>query len=88
MKTLGMTQVEAMSLGIPVVASDLPGVRVPIQKTGMGILVPAKNTKILGEKIVECIRNKSNYLKKKEKVFIEFSLSDTLESYNELIKKG
>ncbi|MDX1372735.1 MAG: glycosyltransferase family 4 protein, partial [Nitrososphaeraceae archaeon] len=35
-ESFGMVQVEAMMMGVPVVASDLPGVRVPILKTGMG----------------------------------------------------
>jgi len=38
-----------MMIGKPVVASDLPGVRVSIQITGMGELVPKKNAVRLAE---------------------------------------
>jgi glycosyltransferase involved in cell wall biosynthesis len=35
-EAFGMVQIESMCLGTPVVASNLPGVRVPVQLTGMG----------------------------------------------------
>ena len=40
LEAYGMVQVEAMLCGTPVVASDMPGVRVPIARTGMGRLAP------------------------------------------------
>lgn len=39
LEAFGMVQVESMLCGSPVVASALPGVRLPIQSTGMGLLV-------------------------------------------------
>ncbi len=38
LEAYGMVQVEAMLCGTPVVASDMPGVRIPIARTGMGKL--------------------------------------------------
>jgi glycosyltransferase involved in cell wall biosynthesis len=37
----GIVQVEAMLAGVPVIASDRPGVSVPVRDTGFGALVPA-----------------------------------------------
>lgn len=60
-EAFGMVQVEAMLCGIPVVASDLPGVRVPIEKTGMGRVVPPTNAQALASAITEIIRHRGTY---------------------------
>jgi len=50
-----MVQIEAMISGTPVVASDLPGVRCPVEQTGMGRIVPTRNAEKLGEAIVDVL---------------------------------
>jgi glycosyltransferase involved in cell wall biosynthesis len=37
-ESFGLVQVEAMMSGVPVVASNLPGVRQPVRTTGMGLI--------------------------------------------------
>lgn len=83
-EAFGMVQVEAMMMGVPVVSTDLPGVRVPIQKTGMGISVPIKNSQKLSKAIVEILLNKKKYTKNKEMVKKEFSFEKTIEFYEKL----
>lgn len=54
-EAFGMVQVEAMLAGVPVVASDMRGVRVPIQLTGIGSLAPPGSISGLAEAIIEVI---------------------------------
>ena len=43
LEAYGIVQLEAMSAGVPVIASDLPGVRVPVTQTGFGVIVEPRN---------------------------------------------
>lgn len=52
-EAFGMVQAEAMKYGVPVIASDLPGVRVPIKITGMGRLVNPGDPRGLTKAILE-----------------------------------
>ena len=54
-ESFGMVQVEAMKRGVPVVASDLGGIRVPVQRTGNGVLTPARNSQALATAIIQCL---------------------------------
>lgn len=51
LETFGIVQAEAMLCGTPVVASNLPGVRVPVRMTGMGEIAKVGNFKDLAKKI-------------------------------------
>lgn len=61
-EAFGMVQVEAMLLGTPVVASDLPGVRVPIEETGMGRLVNPHDSNALSNALQSVISNRQRYV--------------------------
>jgi glycosyltransferase involved in cell wall biosynthesis len=62
-ESLGMVQIEAMLSGVPVVASDLPGVRIPVLKTGMGRLAEPRSPKSIAEAIYEVITENENLKK-------------------------
>jgi len=56
-----MVQIEAMTCGTPVVASDMPGVRQPVLTTGMGKLVPIGDSSALEKALLEILSEKEKY---------------------------
>lgn len=77
-EAFGMVQVEAMLMGVPVVASDLPGVRIPVQKTGMGEVVPPRDSKRLAGAIYRVLANPSRYTVPHKPVAALFSPADSI----------
>ena len=84
-EAFGMVQVEAMMIGMPVIASDLPGVRVPIQETGMGIVVPLRDSDAIANAIVEIVENRKKYVRPVGEVRNMFDIEKTGEFYEALI---
>lgn len=76
-----MAQVEAMLCGTPVVMTDIPGGRVPVQETGMGKLAKPGDWRSIGETILEVLDNRANFVKPKQEIAATFSLDDTLDLY-------
>ncbi|HTY12657.1 MAG TPA: glycosyltransferase family 4 protein, partial [Candidatus Omnitrophota bacterium] len=54
-EAFGIVQAEAMLFGKPVIATDLPGVRVPVQITGMGKIAKAGNPRDLADKLEQVL---------------------------------
>jgi len=50
-ESFGMVQVESITCGTPVIASDLPGIRIPVKESGMGIIVPPANAPAIAQAI-------------------------------------
>ncbi|HRN95966.1 MAG TPA: glycosyltransferase family 4 protein [Candidatus Levybacteria bacterium] len=86
-ESFGMVQVEAMLSGTPVIASNLPGVRVPIALTQMGALVRPRSSIDLADKILKITRNKEKYLRKRNSVEKVFSLSKTIDQYEKVLSR-
>lgn len=57
LESFGMVQVEAMSCGTPVVASDMPGVNEVVSKTGFGRLAVPRDPENLAASIAEVHRD-------------------------------
>jgi glycosyltransferase involved in cell wall biosynthesis len=57
----GLVQAEAMTCGTPVVASDLPGVRVPVGETGMGKIVPVGDAAAIARAVVEILSDPARF---------------------------
>lgn len=60
-ESYGMVQVESMACGTPVIATDRPGVRVPVQTTGMGRLVPPGDVTALADALVAVLDHPEDY---------------------------
>ncbi len=57
----GMVQVESMLCNTPVIASDLPGIRVPVSETGSGLIFPAGDSQALAAALIQVLSNPDAY---------------------------
>lgn len=81
-ESFGLVQIEAMMNGVPVTASNLPGVRQPIKMTGMGEVFEIGDSKMLAEKICAILKDKQKYIKDPAWMIEHFS-PDTVASVYE-----
>jgi glycosyltransferase involved in cell wall biosynthesis len=60
-ESYGLVQIEAMSCGSPVVASNLPGVRVPVTQTGAGLIVQPASAPDLARAVIAVLEKPELY---------------------------
>lgn len=85
LETFGIVQAEAMRCGCPVVASNLPGVRVPVKMTGMGEIVGIGDSQDLANKINKVLSEGKTYYKKIAKNLDKFDYKKTVDEYEKII---
>lgn len=85
LESFGMVQVEALLCGAPVVASDLPGVRQIVKRTGYGQIAKRKNPKDLAKQIIEVVKNSNKYRPDRKKVIEHFDAKDSIDAYARLM---
>ncbi|MCL5961506.1 MAG: glycosyltransferase family 4 protein [Chloroflexi bacterium] len=83
-ESFGLVQVEAMLCGTPVIASNLPGVREPIRITGMGEIVPPRDSASLAREIVKVLENRERYVRPHEEIAKLFDIETTVREYERL----
>ena len=81
-----MVQVEAMLCGTPAVATDIPGLRVPVKLTQMGLLVPPQDERALADGLLEVLTHRERYVKSRAEIEAVFSLEKTLDAYERLMQ--
>jgi glycosyltransferase involved in cell wall biosynthesis/putative flippase GtrA len=81
MESFGMVQAEAMRCGTPVVASNLPGVRQTVLRTGMGRICEIGNAASLAECVADVLDNPERYIKPLDLIAGEFSTEKVIASY-------
>lgn len=84
-ESFGMVQVEAMYCGVPVVATNIPGVRVPIQLSGMGMLIKTNSTISIVESVVNILKNKHKFIYSRQKINNIFSLKKTINKFHQIL---
>jgi glycosyltransferase involved in cell wall biosynthesis len=80
-ETFGLVQVEAMMCGVPAVASDLPGVRQPVQMTGMGEIAPVGDPAGLAKAILKVIDHPDEYAYPPQLIADSFAPHNTASEY-------
>lgn len=83
-ESFGLVQVESMLCGAPSICSDLPGVRVPVQTTGMGRVVPVGDDAALAEAIIEVASNPDRYRKPREAIEHLYNIERSVREYERL----
>jgi len=83
-EAFGMVQVEAMLAGTPVVASDLPGVREAVRRTGMGEIVPTHDPDALAQALVRVMQQRPEYVRPREAIIEAFDVERSIERYERL----
>ena len=86
LESFGMAQVEAMRCGTPVVASDLPGVREPVQRTTMGLLARRGDSASLADSLNRILQSPATFRQPLESIEQLFSLEKTARAYEALIE--
>lgn len=82
----GLVQVEAMLCGTPVIMTDICGGRVPVQRTGMGLLVPRDDPHEVGRAILEVLGNPQRYRRSRDQVVEALHLDQTIDRYEEVLR--
>jgi glycosyltransferase involved in cell wall biosynthesis len=87
LEAFGMVQIESMLYGTPVVVSDLPGVRIPVQKTGYGRISKLKDPEDIARQIIEVATHRERYLPDPARVLELFGPEKSVALYTELMPK-
>jgi glycosyltransferase involved in cell wall biosynthesis len=87
LESFGWVQIEAMKCGTPGVATDLPGMRIPIKITKMGELFENKNVTDLADKIELVLKKgKKFYQKRAGNNLNKFDYQKSIREYEKIFR--
>jgi glycosyltransferase involved in cell wall biosynthesis len=81
----GLVQVEAMLCGTPMIATDIPGAREPVRVTGMGAVVPPRDTLALAKAIASTVERAPALVRPREEIAAIFDMEKTVDQYEALL---
>jgi len=86
-ESFGIVQIEAMISGVPVVASDLPGVRQPVAMHGMGLTFPPGNAAALSQSLIQILGQRQDYIRDPNPIRQMYIPAVVAEAYEALFEK-
>lgn len=88
LEAFGIVQVEALRLGIPVVATDLPGVRMPVRALSCGRIVPPRDSRAITTALRELAGGAARDADVAARATALYSLEATTERYARLFEEA
>ncbi|NPA06391.1 MAG: glycosyltransferase family 4 protein [Chloroflexi bacterium] len=86
-ESFGLVQIEAMMNGVPVVASNLPGVRQPVRMTGMGEIAEVGDPESLAQAVLRVLQHPERYRGDPDEVRRTFAPERTARAYLALFER-
>jgi glycosyltransferase involved in cell wall biosynthesis len=86
-ESFGLVQIEAMINGIPVVTSDLPGVRQPVLQHHFGKIFPVGDSVALASSIIEILEQKLKGKIESEEIMRIYSPDSIAQAYENLVSE-
>ncbi|MBP7777953.1 MAG: glycosyltransferase family 4 protein [Acidobacteria bacterium] len=83
---LASVQVEAMLSGTPVVATDIPGAREVVQRTGMGRLCRPHDPEHLAATLLEVLRDRPQHVRPREHIRAIYDPDRSIGEYERLLQ--
>jgi len=87
-EAFGIVQAVAMLAGVPVLSSDIPGVRQPVVQTGFGTLVPPADEPAITRGLQELYTNPPDRTVGADRAHRAFSVANVLDAYEVLLDKA
>jgi glycosyltransferase involved in cell wall biosynthesis len=83
-----LVQVEAMLCGTPVVMTDVPGGRTPVELTGMGRLAPRGDWQAIGEAIAAVLDDRERYVRPRAEIAARWDAEASIDAYEALFRRA
>lgn len=86
-ESFGLVQIEAMMNNVPVISSNLPGVRQPVLRHQMGRVIPIGDSKALAQAVRELVEEKKAYGERRAAIREMYAPDTIAQKYEDLFKR-